>query len=170
VSIGIGLLAIAGCARAVPGPDYNAPPAARGHAAVRITVALKQTQVHAGETIQGTATVTNNTGKPIVVPGCPGSWLLVGLSSPTIRFDPAIADDMCVPPVKLAPGPTTYPIKVSTSYQQCLGPNGRSLVPMPTCDNGAMPPLPAGTYRTTTVTDGLAATVDDPPVTVTLLP
>ncbi|HEV3359049.1 MAG TPA: hypothetical protein VG247_19785 [Pseudonocardiaceae bacterium] len=170
LGIGLGLLALAGCARTVPGPDGAVPPAAHGHADVRIKVTLQHDQVHAGDTIQGTATITNTTGKAIVVHGCPDSWLMVGLSSPTIRFDPAIPANLCVPQLRLAPGPTTYPITVSTAYQACLGPEGHSLVPMPTCDNGALPPLPAGTYRTTAITDGLGATVDDPPVTVTLLP
>lgn len=177
--VGIGCaalaLALAGCARPVSGPDTTSPPAptslatARGHAAVEITIALHRNQAHAGESIAGTATVTNTTGKVLSVDGCPGSWLRVGLTNATVPFDPVFAEERCLPETRLTPGAHTFPVTVGTTYQTCLGPDGHSLAPMPTCDNGKLPPLPSGTYRTKVVTEGLSAPVDAAPVTVTLL-
>ncbi len=170
IGICCGALALAGCAQPAPGPDTMSPATPPAHAAVQVKVTLRQTLVHAGDAIHGTATVTNTTGTAITVHGCPNSWLMVGLTNGTIRFDPAIADMYCTSSIQLAPGVNTFPITVSTTYQECLGPQGHSLVPMPACDNGRMPPLPPGTYQTKVVTDGLAVGVDSTPVTVTLLP
>lgn len=178
--IGCAVLALAGCARpqaapSSPGPvtSGTAPTSILTTRApaipVRINVTLQQRQVHAGESIAGTATITNTTGRTISVPGCPGSWLQVGLTNGKIQFSPAIPDIACAPSIQLAPGDNTFPVTVSTHYPACLGPRGRSVLPMPSCDNGQPPPLPTGTYRVTTVAPGLTE-LDRPPLTVTLLP
>jgi hypothetical protein len=175
LGFGCGVLALAECARpavSVSDPGIVTPGISTSRAPatpVQIKVNLPQRQVHAGQSIQGTAVITNNTGRPISVPGCPGSWLQVGLTNGKIQFSPAVPDIACAPSIQLAPGPNTFPVTVSTTYQACLGPQGRSMLPMPSCDNGKPPPLPVGTYRIATVAAGLTA-LDPPPLTVTLVP
>jgi len=138
---------------------------------VVIRVHLDQTRVVAGQTIRGQAVVTNTTAKPILLRTCAKSgWLMVGLTNGKIPFDPAFAAVGCAPSVWLAPGQRRYSITVMTTYQACLQPGGHSVYPVPTCSPNGLPPLPAGTYRTKVVAEGLPETTEAAPVTVTLLP
>jgi hypothetical protein len=139
-----------------------------------IRVSLDQMRVAAGQPIYGQAVVTNTTARPIPVQTCSTGtgWVLVGLTNGTIPYDPFFADDACAPS-QLAPGPHRYRVAVATFYQWCLGPGGESpLIPVPKClPDGGPPPLPAGTYITKVVAEGLPpGTAEAPPVTVTLLP
>ena len=142
--------------------------------AVVIRVSLDQARVVAGQPIHGQAVVTNTTTKPVLIHACAAEgWVMVGLTNGRIPYHPAITYSLCAPS-PLAPGPHRYPVTVATTYPACLGPGGKSLIPVhiPTCaPNGRPPPLPAGTYITKVVAPGLpAGTPVAPPVTVTLLP
>ena len=157
---------------AAPSAPASAPGSVPGSAVV-IRVHLGQTRVAAGQPIYGQALVTNTTGKPVPVHACStGRWVLVGLTNGTTPYDPFIAYRACGPSW-LAPGAHRYPVTVMTTYQWCLGPGGKSpLIRVPKClPDGGPPPLPAGTYITKIVADGLPDGITEaPPVTVALLP
>gem|GEM_PF-5076036 len=128
-----------------------------------VRIHLDQTRVPAGDPLSGYATLTNNTARPLVIGGCPGDWLIVGLASARIPFSPAVADD-CFGRTKLAPGIHRISITGYTTYSGCGG--GPSMHELP-CPRFGDPLLPLGTYSVKVITMGLprgATTVQPAPV------
>jgi hypothetical protein len=110
---------------------------------------LEQTNAGAGKPIRGEMTLTNTTTQPISVP-C-GSWIYVGLTNSTIKYDPAQPANLCAPESALPPGPSTFQVSILTTYTSCsysLSTNAN----VPHCKSGQgvdrIPPLPPGTYYT----------------------
>ena len=124
---------------------------------ISIRINLKRNRVRAGTLIKGQAIITNRSNMPVTVQQCAADgWLLVGLANERIQFDPAVSLVACAPSIKLLPGKNRFPIKVMTTYQECLQPGGQSLIYVPPCVNGnQLPSLPSGTYQTKVVTYGL---------------
>jgi hypothetical protein len=141
--------------------------------ALSIKITLDQTRVTAGQTIKGTALITNSTAVPITVEACAADgWLDVGLTNGTITYDPTSSAVACASTVQLAPGVNRIPISVMTTFQSCVQPGGGpTSVNNPPCTQGAIPALPPGDYTTEVATMGLPADTPTPvPVAVTLLP
>lgn len=128
------------------------PRAARHPLTVQIL--LDQTTVPAGRPISGVATVTNSAAHPLTIADCHGTWLQVGLSNDQMTNTPAWLQCLSVPGTILQPGTTRIPIRVNTTYDQCTPRANSATAEMPACVHGgdglAMPPLPPGTYHTTT--------------------
>ncbi len=144
---------------------------------ITIRITLDRTRVIGGAPIKGTAVVTNHGSRGLLVQQCAiDGWLAVGLADRAIRFSPAFSLVRCPPSVVLAPGPNRFPLTVSTTYQACLQPGGRSTTFIPRCvptagSSSSLPPLPAGRYSTKVVTLGLpSSTSVSNSVVVTLLP
>ena len=144
---------MAGASTSVKGEIAKAP--------ITIHIKLDQTRVVAGTPIKGTAVLINNGSKAMLVQQCAtDGWLAVGLANKQIQFSPGFALVACPPSVVLTPGPNRFPVKVSTSYESCLQPGGRSAIFIPKCvprrvSTDPLPPLPAGRYSTKVVTMGL---------------
>lgn len=128
---------------------------------VTIRIKLDQSHVMAGAPIKGTAILTNNGSKAMLVQQCAtDGWLDVGLVNKTIPYSPVFALVGCRPTVRLSPGVNRFPVTVVTTYQSCLQPGGQSLIPTQNCvpttvSANPLPPLPAGRYATKVVTMGL---------------
>jgi hypothetical protein len=148
----------------------------KANAPITIRVKLDRTHVVAGTPIKGTAVLTNESFKAIVVQQCAtDGWLAVGLTNEKIGFSPAWALVRCAPSVLLKPGPNRFPLKVVTTYESCLQPGGQSTTFIPKClspgSSSILPPLPPGRYFTKVVTMGLPSnTAVSHPVAVSLLP
>lgn len=145
---------LASCAANVTG-------AARAHSRLTLEVHLAATTAIVGNSIAGTAVLTNNTSKPIRTVGvCPESWVEVGLVSHRVSFDPAVSLD-CLGRYEVDPGKSlSTPITVQTMYDGC----GGSGVPL--CPRGnRFPLLPLGTYAVKVLDVGLPAgtTIVRPP-------
>lgn len=136
-----------------------------------LDITLDHTRVVAGTPIKGTAIFTNRTTSPITVETCAADgWLDVGLENRAISYQPANPAIACAPTVTLAPGVTRIPFPVLTTYEGCSQspPAGTEYPP---CIASDLPPLPAGTYRTTVITAGLPAGTPAPgQIAVTLTP
>jgi hypothetical protein len=143
-------------------------------APIVVSVQLQQGRVPTGSPVAGVATLTNNTTKTVTVETCAANgWLDVGLSDPSIPYQPATRGVACPPSVRLAPGPNRFPITISTTYEQCTPhPNELSARQHePPCGPAGMPALPVGHYTTSVVVTGLPkATALPKPRVVTLLP
>jgi hypothetical protein len=160
----------AGASRSVRSQLAKAP--------ITIRISLSRTRVVAGQSIKGTAVLTNTGSKAIVVQQCAlDGWLAVGLANQTIRFTPGFLEVACPPSVVLEPGTTRFPVTVLTTYESCLQPAGESTTFVPKCfpphhssPSNPLPPLPAGVYSIKVVTMGLPrqSAVSESPV-VTLL-
>ena len=125
-----------------------ASPRASGPLTVHIH--LDRTRVTAGLNLSGYALLTNNTRRPLALEGCPDEWLLVGLESASIPFNPAIADD-CFGKTPIAPlGTRRVAVSVSTTYTGCGGGQAG-----PPCPKFGAPQLPLGVYRVKVVQLGL---------------
>jgi hypothetical protein len=126
---------------------------------ISIKIDLNHRSAKAGTPINGQAIITNQSNMPVTVEQCAvDGWLLVGLANKRIQFDPAMPLVACAPTIKLLPGKNRFPIKVMTTYQECLQPGGQSVTYVPPCTNGnQLPPLPRGTYQTKVVMYGLPA-------------
>lgn len=168
--IGAGVLLLAACAQQVPVPGAAPATSQAPSGPVQITISVPITRVSAGQTLHGDAVVTNTTATPVTVHGCPSTWLQVGLTNAQISYDPAIPDLACAPTIQLAPGPNRFPFTIQTTYPACTEPGGHSLMPMPTCAPGGLPALPAGTYQTKVVTDGVPGVAPAAPISITVLP
>jgi len=116
-----------------------------------IHVRLAHTRVPAGSPLSGYALLTNNTKRTLELHGCPTEWLAVGLSSASIPFDPAFADD-CFGATRLAPGTTRVPVSAYTTYSGCGGGPSAHEVP---CPRFGDPLLPLGTYDVTVIATGV---------------
>jgi hypothetical protein len=132
----------------------------KAKAPITIRVELDRTRVVTGTPIKGTAVVTNEGSKSMLVQQCAtDGWLAVGLASEKTQFSPAFALVGCPPSVVLEPGPNRFPVTVITTYQSCLQPGGQSTVFVPNClPSGSpdrLPPLPVGRYSTKVITMGL---------------
>ena len=158
------ILSLAACGTASTGQSRPVGP-------VEIHVELDQTRVAGGTSITGRAILMNTTRQDILVRQCAADgWLVVGLTSRNIPFNPAMPLVACPPTIRLHPGPNRFPITVITTYQECLQPDGQSETYIPPCLHGnGLPPLPPGTYRTKVVTYGLPAATPTPhPINVTV--
>jgi hypothetical protein len=145
--------------------------AVTGRPPITVRIALSRARVTAGTWISAEVTLTNSSPRAILVDQCAADgWLAVGLESATYHFDPAWALVACRPTVLIKPGVNRFRTRVSTSYNDCLQPGGRSEFPTPSCEaNGGMPPLPPGRYRTAIRIQGLTARFSlPPPAAVTL--
>lgn len=122
--------------------------------ALTVSVTLNQTHAVKGHTITGEAIIVNSTGHKLEIQDCNGSWLQVGLANDHVSFEPGWAACLTIPGTVLAAGTTRLQISVPSTYQQCTQNPSSGSPDSPAClhtaDNGSfMPPLPAGTYRTT---------------------
>ena len=167
-------LVLGACSPSEGGQHVVAPVPHRTPALTPITIriSLAQTRVIAGTSITGEAVLTNTTSKSITVEQCArNGWLKVGVVNSQIQFDPPFTEVACAPSIRLMPGINRFPITVATTYQECLGPGGKSITYIPPCPASGEPPLPAGTYRTKVVAVGLPASTPVPgslTVTVTV--
>jgi hypothetical protein len=148
----------------------------KSNAPIMIRVKLDRTRVVVGTPIKGTAVLTNESPRAILVQQCAtDGWLAVGLTNEKIGFSPAWALIRCSPSVVLKPGPNRFPLKVVTTYESCLQPGGQSTIFIPKClssdSSSILPPLPPGRYSTKVVTMGLPSnTAVRHPTAVSLLP
>lgn len=155
---------------AASGSSSTGRPSA-SRASVEVRFSLERTPVAGGVSLRGEAILYNTTPKSILVEQCAADgWLLVGLRSRRIPFDPAMPLVACPPSIRLHPGANPFPVNVVTTYQECVEPGGQSWTPAPPCLPGdGPPPLPAGSYRTCIVTYGLPADTRMPrPIKVTV--
>jgi hypothetical protein len=120
-----------------------------------IRIRLDQQTVRTGTSITGSAIVTNMTARPFLITDCQGAWLQVGLTSAAIPYEPGWLDCLDIPGTKLPVGTISIPITVATTYDECMPDASSATADTPACIHNAhgatvMPPLPPGTYTTTT--------------------
>ena len=132
-------------------------------------VLLAGRTLSAGASTSGYVVINNTAKAPIsVTQGCGGKPdVAVVLSSPKVPQTAAFAAVKC-PDVELTPGLHRYPVDISASYQECIGPGGSGAgVPpcLPAPENGP-PPLPVGRYQAVMATDSSIPTAKPLPVTV----
>jgi hypothetical protein len=143
-------------------------------APVVVALTLHEHRMPSGSPITGMVTLTNTTTKTITVHACADDgWLDVGLSSPTLRYEPVDALVACPPKIHLVPGANRFPVTLSTTYQDCTPrPNRMSARQHePRCGQAGMTTLPVGRYATRVVVTGLPrGTALPSPSEVTLLP
>jgi hypothetical protein len=122
--------------------------------AVTVQLELDHTTAVAGTPIDGTAVITNATGHAVIAPGACNGWLFVALGSSMVPAPPAAQTSMVCASRTLPVGRTIVPITVTTTFAQCVMPEGGpATAESPRCLSGNgihAPPLPAGTYRTAT--------------------
>jgi hypothetical protein len=171
-SAGFAALAAATCALSACGTAQVSHDASS--APLTVSISLHDQRTTAGSRIRGFATLTNHTSRSIAVDACAkNGWLDVGLSSPSVPYQPVMVGVACLPTVRLAPGPSRFPITLSTSYQRCAARQVTGALPRfePRCGLAGTPVLPAGKYVTSVVMRGLPASTSAPrPLTVTLMP
>jgi hypothetical protein len=132
-------------------PEASNQGSARHPLTVRIQ--LDQTTATAGRAIRGIAIVTNAATHPLTITDCNGTWIQVGLSNADVTY--RAVWDLCYSTTVLQPGTTRIPIRVDTTYERCTPHANSATTQMPACERGndarlSMPPLPPGTYKTTT--------------------
>jgi hypothetical protein len=165
------LVLAAGCSSGSPAADpavtTTATPVTPSKvpiAPVWISIELPATTMVAGSTMKGHVVVHNRTGRPLHKGGC-GSLFQVALASDTIK--PQVAWAMCLQPITIPTGTSSYPVQVLGTYNGCSndGPHGDT----PACLPGSkVPPLPAGPYRATLYQSSTVAAAPTPiPVQVT---
>jgi hypothetical protein len=119
---------------------------ASGKSPVSIQIHLNVTTERAGHPIHGTAILSNDSSKTILVEACAlDGWLFVGLTNKNVPFGPAVATVACNASIKLKPGANRFAIEVSTDYDVCYENGGT-----PACGK-----LPSGTYHVAVTTIGL---------------
>ena len=132
-------------------------------------VLLAGRTISAGASTSGYVVIDNTAKAPIAVTqGCGGKPdVAVVLSSSKVPQAAAFALVKC-PDVELTPGLHRYPIDISASYEECIGPGGSGGgVPacLPAPENGP-PPLPVGRYQAVMATDSSIPTARPLPVSV----
>ena len=142
-----------------------------------VQIRLDQTTVPRGHPISGIAIVTNAARHALTIVDCNGTWLQVGLSNDQLTYSPGRFDCLTIPGTILPPGTTRVEISVDTTYSRCTPRANTATAEMPACTHGrhgrlAMPPLPPGTYTTTTrILEPRGVHVPTPePIQVTLTP
>jgi hypothetical protein len=159
-TLGLAIMLIAATSESGPVGASILREGQKANASITIRVKLDRTRVVVGTPIKGTAVLTNESSKAILVQQCAtDGWLAVGLANKKIGFSPAWALVRCAPSVVLKPGPNRFPLKVVTTYESCLQPGGQSTIFIPKClssdSSSILPPLPPGRYSTKVVTMGL---------------
>lgn len=149
--------------------DQNAP--------ISVRLVLDQTVVDAGAVIRGFVEIANPTGQPITVRVCDfDPWPTVFLTSSTLHYELPMSAALCNGSATLPPGVTRQPVTVSTRYPACTYPGKGfpATLAMPYCVGttdppSQLPPLPAGTYKTTIVMPPVSRQVSLPaPTDVTI--
>jgi len=123
------------------------------------------TTLVSGSTVTGTLVVTNNSVDTINLNahGCHPHWG-IGLSSPSIPFQPAFTTECSTAPFLLSPGANRLPFTVSVTYGACAYP-GYASATTPLCLPGnRLPPLPPGQYQAVLASE--ATELHAAPVTV----
>jgi heat shock protein HslJ len=111
-------------------------------AGVTARIELPSTTMTAGSKMSGKVVVENNTGHVIPASGC-GSLFAVLLGNAAIHPDPAWT--MCLQPLPIPVGESSYPVMIWAAYQGCSTPAQGDL---PAClAAGGPPPLPPGDYQ-----------------------
>jgi hypothetical protein len=175
-TLGLAIMLIAATSESGPVGASILSGGQKANAPITIRVKLDRTRVVVGTPIKGTAVLTNESSKAILVQQCAtDGWLAVGLTNKKIGFSPAWALVRCAPSVVLKPGPNRFLLKVITTYESCLQPGGQSTILIPKCfssdSSPILPPLPPGRYSTKVVTMGLPSnTAVSHSVAVSLLP
>ena len=132
-------------------------------------VLLAGRTLSAGASTSGYVVIDNTAKAPIAVTqGCGGRPdVAVVLSSPRVP-QAALFPAVKCPDVELTPGLHRYPIDISASYQECIGPGGSGdgLPPCLPAPDSRPPPLPVGGYQAVMATDSSIPTAKPLPVTV----
>ena len=119
IAVLCGLLALSAAAILIAWStgSWTQPAASPSHGGtLTVHIHLDSTHVVAGLNLNGYVLLTNNTRRPLAHEGCPAEWLLVGLQSASIPFNPAIADD-CFGKTPLGPLQSRrVAVSVSTTY------------------------------------------------------
>lgn len=145
------------------------------HRSLNAVVVLDQTTAPAnGEPLSGYLFLENNTLQPVVISNVCNGWYGVGLSNSRVQnFYPGFFQAACGS--KLLPiGPSQIPIRISTTFAECVQPGGTAggSPPVPKCIGPAhseSPPLPPGRYLTSVGFNELSVKPKQgPPITVTL--
>jgi len=131
---------------------------------------LDETSVVAGSKTNGTLTVVNRGERAIGLSyrGCRPSYR-VALTDREGLFGDAFQLPCPRRPLVIEPGPNSFPVVVSTTYDSCV-PAGPVAPDQPGCTGGSramVPPLPPGRYLAVLVGVNLALP-PAPPVPVTL--
>jgi hypothetical protein len=142
ISVVLVALAVAGCA-SVSSASGHASGAAPRHspALVSVQVEVPSRTMEAGSSMLAHIVVDNRTGHAIHAKGCGGLFALaLGSSSYPAR----VAWPLCLQPLTIAIGTSSYPETITASYDSC---GGTASPPLPACLPDGPPPLPAGQYR-----------------------
>ena len=137
--LGLSLI-LASCGASTAQPPSSVP--------VKIHVSLQEVTVAAGLPIPVTVVVTNATSKVIVLHACVSEWLQVGLSGHRFHYRTTSGLVGCPSGVSLKPGAHSYPVEVSTTYQECsqVGAGNETSPPCIGTAKNQVPPLPPGNY------------------------
>ena len=172
IAVLCGLLALSAAAILIAWStgSWTQPAASPSHGGtLTVHIHLDSTHVVAGLNLNGYVLLTNNTRRRLALEGCPAEWLLVGLQSASIPFNPAIADD-CFGKTPLGPLQSRrVAVSVSTTYTSCGGGSGGPQGPSPPCPKFGSPQLPLGVYTVKVVQLGLpkgATVAPAAPVTI----
>lgn len=156
---------LAGCTTGSASPTKSAPLNAR--------LVLPTHQVVAGTTVHADLVVTNTTSRAVFTPKCGLTFRYVGLQRNGVNpGSPGIAIGKCPPSVRIVPGIAHFPVKIQTSYLECIEPGGSSLnATIRACDeNGKDPALPTGRYQAVANFHGLPkGTIHARPPSITLV-
>jgi|ERR1700733_5112541 len=183
VPLGLLTLALVAPAPVAGASNRPSPP-------IKVHITLSEQEVVAGQPISGTVVFTNTTHRPVTVNTCAlNGWLAVRLTGNVVDSYPGVGSLLvtCPPSIRLVPGPNRFPVKVITTYGDCIQPQPGGTAPSPivpycTADKSgtASPPLPAGQYSTKLHVVGLdgmtqppnrvVVTLDAPTHTPTLAP
>lgn len=143
VSVVLLALAVAGCASGCHASGHaSAAAPSYSPALVSVQVEVPSRTMVAGSSILAHIVVDNGTGHAIHAYGC-GQLFELALGSDSY---PAQAGwPACLQPLTIAVGRSSYPWKITASYDGC---GGTGNPPPPAClPAGGPPPLPAGMYR-----------------------
>ena len=133
-----------------------------GHFALTDLISLSTTRVAAGTPIKAVF-IVDNPGDPLKLSDSHGCRPAFGVTLTSESFGlPCIGA-----PITLNHGINRFPVIVSTTYQECLPPDGSSSASVPACVSGDMPRLAPGIYHARLESLGLS--LPNPrPVEVTL--
>jgi hypothetical protein len=137
----------------VNGTTANNPTSFGGTGRLSDHLALDETRVIAGQSVNG-ALVISNPGKTLNLTKVCQPQLAVGLNLGNFHQTIAFASVCDGAPLLIDHGTTRLPVSVSTTYDQCSQ-SGPGTPTLPKClADGGIPPLPAGTYMAKVVWDG----------------
>ena len=151
-------------------PSIGKRPSGPVQTSLSVAISLSANQGRAGQSIPGTASITNSSGRSIQVTACSRSDLiLVGLANERVHFEPIIPAIACTRKIPLAPGVTSVPITILTSYMSCAQVPAGVTKDNPPCAPTGMPPLPPGRYTTKVYLWGLPSGTALPTPTTVIL-